>query len=42
MEDTYEIEGEEMFGYLRGGYSLADLRNLDDHAASICLELIPW
>lgn len=42
MEDTYEVEGEELFGFLRGGYSIADLKDLDRHASAVCLELIPW
>ena len=40
-EDTYEVEGEPYFGYLRGRYSLAQLRELDDYAASLGVELIP-
>lgn len=40
-EDTYEVEGEPYFGYLRGRYSLAQLRELDDYADSLGVELIP-
>ena len=40
-EDTYEIDGEPYFGYLRGRYSKAELRELDAIAASFGLELIP-
>ncbi len=40
-EDTYEIEGEPYFGYLRGRYSKAELRELDDLAYSNGMELIP-
>ena len=29
MEDTYEVEGEPYFGYLRGGYSTTELKDLD-------------
>ncbi len=41
MEDVYEIEGEPYFGYLRGRYSKADLKELDDYADSFGIELIP-
>jgi hypothetical protein len=41
-EDTYEVEGRPYFGYLRGRYSLADIRELDSYAASLGLELVPF
>ena len=41
MEDTYEVEGEPYFGYLRGGYSAAELKDLDKYAAEKGIELIP-
>ncbi len=40
-EDTYEVEGEPFFGYMRGRYSKAELRELDAYAASLGIELIP-
>ena len=40
-EDTYEVEGEPFFGYMRGGYSCDELRELDAYAASLGIELIP-
>ncbi len=40
-EDTYEVEGEPYFGYLRGRYSLEELREIDEFAASVGVELIP-
>lgn len=40
-EDTYEIEEEPMFGYLRGRYTKAELRELDDYAFSKGIEVIP-
>ena len=40
-EDTYEIEGEEFFGYLRGRYTKAELKEIDAYAASKGVELIP-
>lgn len=41
MEDTYEIEGEPYFGYLRGGYSAAELKDVDAYAREKGVELIP-
>ena len=40
-EDTYEIEGEPYFGYLRGRYTSAELKRLDEYALSKGVELIP-
>lgn len=40
-EDTYEIPSRPYFGYLRGRYSLEDIRALDDYAASLGIELVP-
>ena len=41
MEDTYELPGYPYFGYRRGRYSAEELRDLDDFAAALGLELIP-
>lgn len=41
MEDTYEVEGEPYFGYMRGRYSEQELRELDDYANQFGIELIP-
>ena len=40
-EDTYEVEGEPYFGYLRGRYSGAEIREMDAYAAAHGIELIP-
>ena len=40
-EDSYEIEGEPYFGYMRGRYSPDDLREIDRHAAVFGIEAIP-
>ncbi|MBQ8907430.1 MAG: beta-N-acetylhexosaminidase [Clostridia bacterium] len=40
-EDTYEVEGEPFFGYMRGRYSIAEMKELDAYAASIGMEIIP-
>ncbi|HEY8498517.1 MAG TPA: beta-N-acetylhexosaminidase, partial [Limnochordales bacterium] len=40
-EDTYELPGEPFFGYLRGRYSQATLRELDAYAAALGIEMIP-
>lgn len=41
MEDTYKLPSEEYMGYLRGGYSQEELKELDDYAYSLGVELIP-
>lgn len=40
-EDTYEVPEYPYFGYLRGRYSQAELRELDGYAASMGVELVP-
>lgn len=40
-EDTYEVEGEPYFGYLRGRFTDAELREIDEYAKSKGVELIP-
>lgn len=39
-EDTYELPGEEYFGYLRGRYTAEDLRGLDAFAARLGIEMV--
>ncbi|MBQ7935804.1 MAG: beta-N-acetylhexosaminidase [Clostridia bacterium] len=41
MEDTYEVDDEPFFGYLRGKYSIKELRELDDFAYNLGVELVP-
>lgn len=41
MEDTFEVEGEPYFGYLRGRYSQAELMEIDDYAYSLGMEFVP-
>jgi len=40
-EDTYEIEGYPYFGYMRGRYTKAEIREMDEYAISLGIELIP-
>lgn len=40
-EDTYEVEGEPFFGYMRGRYSVEEMREIDAYAQSIKMEVIP-
>ena len=40
-EDTYELPGYPYFGHMRGRFTAAELRELDDYAYSFGLELIP-
>lgn len=41
MEDTYEVPGEPYFGHLRGRYSFAELKELDDAAWDLGIEVVP-
>jgi hexosaminidase len=40
-EDSYEIEGEPYFGYMRGRYSQSELKECDDFANLFGIEMIP-
>ncbi|MFA5561035.1 MAG: beta-N-acetylhexosaminidase [Eubacteriales bacterium] len=40
-EDTYEVPKEPYFGYLRGRYSQAEIREMDAHCRQRGIELIP-
>lgn len=40
-EDTYEIDGEPYFGYMRGRYTGAELKEIDTYAKANGVELIP-
>lgn len=39
-EDTYELENEPVFGYMRGRYTSEEIRELDAFAARLGLELV--
>lgn len=41
MEDTYEIEGEPFFGYMRGRYTKEEIGEIDKYARLFGIELIP-
>lgn len=40
-EDTYEVDGEPYFGYMRGKYTKAEMKELDAFATSIGITMIP-
>ena len=40
-EDTYEVPGHPLIGYLRGRYTHAELRELDDYAFTLGIEMFP-
>ena len=40
-EDTYEIEGEPYFGYMRGRYSKEEMKEIDALGASLGITVIP-
>lgn len=41
-EDTFEVEGEPYFGYQRGRYTQAEIKEADEYARSLGLELRPF
>lgn len=40
-EDSYDVEEQPYFGYMRGRYSQQELKELDDYAALFGIEMIP-
>ena len=40
-EDTYEVEGEPYFGYMRGRYSLEELKRIDEIGEKNGIEVVP-
>lgn len=40
-EDIYEIKWEPHFGYMRGRYSIEEMKEIDTFTASIGVEIIP-
>ncbi|MCI8554298.1 MAG: beta-N-acetylhexosaminidase [Clostridiales bacterium] len=40
-EDLYELEGEPYFGYMRGRYTEAELKEIDDFADALGVEVVP-
>ena len=41
MEDTFDVPGYEYFGWMRGRYSHDELKELDDYADALGIELVP-
>lgn len=41
IDDIYKIDGEPYFGYLRGGYTKEEVREMDEYAKSKGIELVP-
>lgn len=41
LEDTYLLDEEEYFGYLRGAYTKEELKEIDDYADLFNIELVP-
>ena len=40
-EDTYEVKNQPYFGYMRGRYSIAEMKEINAYCASKGMELIP-
>ena len=41
MEDVFEMKKYPRFGYMRGRYTLQELKEIDDHAHALGIEVIP-
>lgn len=41
MEDLFEVKDFPLFGYMRGRYSTAELKEIDDYAYELGIEVIP-
>ncbi|WP_239618132.1 beta-N-acetylhexosaminidase [Cohnella mopanensis] len=41
MEDTYSVDSEPYFGYMRGRYTYAELKEIDDYADQFGIEAFP-
>ena len=41
VEDTYEVKNEPYFGYMRGRYTIAEMKEMDEYAASFGIEIVP-
>ncbi len=39
-EDTYELEDEPFFGYMRGAYTMDDIKEIDAYAAKLGIEVV--
>ncbi|MDY3030407.1 MAG: beta-N-acetylhexosaminidase [Clostridia bacterium] len=40
-EDTYEIDNQPLFGYMRGRYTMAEIKDIDRYCNDIGIELVP-
>ena len=40
-EDTYEVKGEPYFGYMRGRYTISEMKQIDEYAYSYGIEVVP-
>jgi hypothetical protein len=40
-EDTYQLPDEPYFGFMRGGYSLEEMQDVDAYAARLGVEMVP-
>lgn len=40
-EDTFEMEGEPFFGYMRGAYTKVELQEIEEFAEELGMELVP-
>jgi hypothetical protein len=42
LEDVFEVDNEPKFGYMRGRYTQAELKRLDNYAAKLDFDIVPY
>ena len=40
-EDTYEVDNQPLFGYMRGRYSKAEMKEIDNYCFELGIEVVP-
>ena len=40
-EDTYEVDNQPLFGYMRGRYTKAEMKEIDDYCYNLGIEVVP-
>ena len=40
-EDTYEVDGQPLFGYMRGRYTKEEMKEIDDYCYNLGIEVVP-
>ena len=40
-EDTYEVDDQPLFGYMRGRYTKEEMKEIDDYCYNLGIEVVP-